>query len=263
MSDKFLYRLDLRYVGEPFNGWQSQTDGGSVQDHIEKVLERILSKKVRIIGASRTDSGVHAKHQVATFELESALDCNKMIGSMNALLPDSVGISSLVEVPKDFHPIGSSSAKVYRYQIWNARHRDPFLVPYVWHVMAELNLAEMVSASKYFIGLHDFSSFCASDSSAKTRKRRLLDLRIASSPDGLIECWFLGEGFLKQMVRSIVGTLVSVGLEKRRSDSIPDLILAKDRSKSGKTAPAHGLCLIQVVYDVPVDRSLLDQFLKC
>jgi len=257
MPDKLQYRIDLKYIGTSFNGWQTQLDGGSVQDHLEAAMEKVLSEKIKLIGASRTDSGVHAEHQVASFLSSNELDCGKLRASLNALLPESVGVESIAQVSRDFHPIRSSTAKVYCYQIWNQPYRDPFYQPFSWRISSKLDLSKMTEAAQHFIGTHDFSSFCAADSSAKTKERRIIEVKVSSYENGLVQCWFVGEGFLKQMVRSMTGTLVDVGLGKRDVESIPSLIKAKDRTKSGKTAPAQGLCLKRVVYETLEGKSLL------
>jgi len=263
MPDKMQYRIDLKYIGAAFVGWQTQPDGGSVQDHLEDVLEKVLAENIKVIGASRTDSGVHAENQVASFCSGKPIDCGKLRASLNALLPDSIGVEGISPVPESFHAIRSARAKIYCYQIWNAPYRNPFLSPFSWQITSRLDLVAMSEASQHFVGFHNFSAFCASDSTAKTKERRVIEVKIQSFPNGLVQCWFVGEGFLKQMVRSIVGTLVEVGLGKREVNSIPQLIADKDRSKSGKTAPAQGLCLQRVVYESLSESSLLELYLKC
>lgn len=252
-------KMILAYNGSGFNGWQSQPDGSGIQDHLEKALSILLRQFVRVTGASRTDTGVHAEYQVVTFRCANPPPLAKLTKGLNALLPANVRIRDVEEVPLDFHPSYSSTGKIYRYQIWRSHGELPFVMPYVWKWTQSLNLKAMQEAADYFVGEHDFTSFCATDSSAKTRVRRILDLRIVEKGP-LLEIWFTGEGFLKQMVRTIVGTLVAVGLDKKQASDIPALIAAKDRKIVPATAPAEGLCLVRVLYDESLTLdALLEQ----
>ncbi len=257
-QEKLIYKLELAYIGSDFCGWQSQPSGESVQDHIERGLGILLRKKTRIIGASRTDTGVHAEHQVAIFKTDKKIkDVLKFRRSLNALIPKSVAVHVLESVSSDFHPIYSAKAKLYRYRIWSGDSLSPFVRPYVWHLPAKLSIAPMVEASQYLIGSHNFKSFCASDSSVSTFERKIIDVRWKEHKN-LIEFFVLGEGFLKQMVRNLVGTLVEVGAGKRTVESVNELILLKNRTLAGRTAPPEGLSLVQIYYDQKEDISESD-----
>ena len=244
----YKYRLDLSYLGAPFHGWQSQPDGMGVQDYLERALDTILQSKPRILGASRTDAGVHAEQQVAVFTESRELIPDKTIAGLNALTPHEISVFSLTPASDTFHPILSSKAKCYRYRLWTERVLSPFFAPYSWHVKGVLDVAAMTSAAELLKGQHDFTSFCATDSGAKTRVRTIREILIdVRGP--LIDIWIMGEGFLKHMVRNIVGTLVEIGLSRRGWSVVPSIIEARNRSMAGMTAPAHGLTLVRILYE--------------
>ncbi|MDQ3232543.1 MAG: tRNA pseudouridine(38-40) synthase TruA [Pseudobdellovibrionaceae bacterium] len=244
------YRMDLAYIGTAFQGWQSQPGGQTVQDALEKALRTVLRQEdLRIMGASRTDTGVHAEHQVATFRVPAAIPCESILRSLQALVPPTIGVLNLRPWSNDFHPIGSAKSKVYRYRIWLGTPQNPFARPYVWSLHYALDTAALQEAARHFLGRHDFRSFCASDASVVTYDRTIFDVRwVQRGP--LLEFYILGDGFLKQMVRSLVGTLVNVGLGKQRPDDIKNILQAQDRRQAGQTAPAHGLSLLRIFYDV-------------
>ncbi len=256
------YRMDLNYNGALFNGWQSQPNGNTVQDVLEKAIATALRRNVRIVGASRTDTGVHAEHQVATFRLPYEIDCARVFRSLQALVPMSVGILGLYPATHDFHPITSAHSKLYRYRIWLGPGTNTFIRPYSWAIPYPLNFAAMREAGDFFVGRHHFKSFAAVDGSSKTFDRTIVDLKWVKKGDGLLELYILGEGFLKQMVRNIVGTLVEVGQCKRRPDDVPAILAAADRRAAGMTAPAAGLSLVEIHYEPLAridDRYLLPQ----
>jgi len=255
------YRIDLKYVGTGFVGWQSQTNGESIQDHVERALRHILGPVSRLSGAARTDSGVHAFHQVATFICEQSVDPFRLQVGLQSLLPEGIGISKIEEVPASFHALKSAKAKVYRYQVLNHALREPFLEPYAWRLAHYIDVANMVNEAKTLVGTHDFSSFCATDSNAKTRIRNVVDIGIRQHQH-LIEFWVLGDGFLKQMVRNIVGTLIYVGTGKFKPGTVSTILQARDRQQAGPTAPALGLTLVRIVYEenVPPLAEIMSEF---
>lgn len=254
-----LYRLDLRYDGKPFQGWQSQPDGSGVQDHLERALRTFLRHDLRVTGASRTDSGVHAEHQVATFSSAVPFEERRWLRSLHGLLPESVGIMALAPVDAAFHPILSAKGKAYRYRLWLSEARHPFGAASSWQVTQGLDLAKMRSEALGFVGTHDYTSFCAVDSSAKTKVRTVFEVAILG--DGpLVEIWVIGQGFLKQMVRSMVGTLVAVGAGRFPVGSIKMMLAALDRKAAGQTAPALGLSLVEIFYgDVKTAAVLVER----
>lgn len=246
-DDVRSYRIDLKYVGTSFHGWQSQPSGNCVQDFLEKALATLLRHPVRVIAAARTDSGVHAEHQVAIFKSAVTFDERRWIKSLYGLLPESVGVTALAPVDPAFHPILAATGKAYCYRIWRKAERNPFLVPFVWTHLRDLDVAAMRAAATDLVGTHDFTSFCAVDSSAKTRVRTVLGIEVVEKGP-MLEVWVTGEGFLKQMVRNIVGTLVEVGTGRRAPSAMPGILAAKDREAAGVTAPAQGLTLVEIFF---------------
>lgn len=244
-----LYRLDLSYIGTDFFGWQSQVHGKTVQDHIERALEVVLREKIRITGASRTDTGVHAEHQVATFKASREIDCERIKRSLEALLPPTIGISRLELADCGFHPIYHASAKIYRYRLWRGSSPSPFARPFVWHIPGKnaLDLRAMEEASSAVVGHHNFRSFCASDSTVSSFDRTIFEVKWLDHGN-LLEFFILGDGFLKQMVRTLVGTMVEVGQGKRAPTSLQEILISQDRRNAGLTAPASGLSLVKIFY---------------
>ena len=251
-------KITIQYKGTNYCGWQVQPNGVTVQELIQKALARIFQKKINVIGSGRTDSGVHALGQVAHFDVEGEINFPKFIHSLNSLLPDDIGIISAKKVPGTFHAQLTAKKKTYVYTLLNSRMRSVFLNDTVWQVIPSLDIKAMKKAAKYLIGIHDFKSFCAADSTAKTTVRKIYKITITKIPPrpplkkggwgDLIQISITGNGFLKQMVRSIVGTLVEVGRGKRSVSDFQKILKACDRKKAGKTAPAKGLMLKEVIY---------------
>ncbi len=243
----YNYRLDLAYIGTSFQGWQSQPNGQTVQDTIERALRIVLRQQLRILGASRTDTGVHAEHQVATFRSLVPIDCYQTLKSVQALVPSNIGILELQPWAAEFHPVIDAKAKVYRYRIWLGSPQNPFVRPYVWHFHHPLDVSLMQKAAQDLLGYHNFQGFCASDASVATFDRTIFDVRwIQRGP--ILEFYILGDGFLKQMVRCLVGTLTEIGQGKRPADDINRILLSGDRKEAGQTAPAQGLALLRIFY---------------
>jgi tRNA pseudouridine38-40 synthase len=241
------YRLDLRYIGSDFHGWQSQPSGAGIQDHVERALGTVLRHPVRLIGAARTDSGVHAEQQVAVFHTAEPFNEHRWLRGFNALLPASVGIVKIAPVRPDFHPIYSATGKAYRYSFWCGAGRHPILEPFVWRLPAAFDHELFLAEARAVVGRHDFTSFCAPDSSAKTRTRTVLEIDLRAAGD-LVEFWIAGHGFLKQMIRIIVGSTLDVCLA-RDSGGLARMLAARDRNAAGRTAPGHGLCLASIFYE--------------
>ncbi len=241
-------RFDIAYKGAGFNGWQSQPDGSAIQDHFRKALETVL--RVRdpwLVAASRTDAGVHAEMQVVAVDIPDPLpDLTKVRRSLNALLPAGVAIKSVDVADPGFHPVYQSIAKVYRYRLWTGDWDNPFIADQVWRIKPLIDSGSFLRNLRMLVGHHDFSSFCAADSSAKTRERTILDISVEAQGD-LLDVWIQGSGFLKQMVRNIVGTAVDLDLGKlEAASSMAGIMELKDRTKAGRTAPARGLALVHI-----------------
>ncbi len=245
------YRLDISYIGTPFHGWQSQSSGNSIQDFLERSIHKITGERIRLKSAARTDSGVHAEAQVATMTLEQLLDPERLRLGIQAHLPKEISVNRIRLVEESFHPIKSALGKAYRYRLWLGPVASAFCAPYCWRVRPDLDLASMKRAAVGFIGKHDFSSFCAADSTAASKSREIFEVELVSNTQ-LLEIWVAGDGFLKQMVRTLVGTLVEVGRGRIKSEQISEILLARDRKQAGPTAPSQGLCLVDVFYEKQV-----------
>ncbi|MFK7825688.1 MAG: tRNA pseudouridine(38-40) synthase TruA [Oligoflexales bacterium] len=242
------YRIDLSYIGTPFNGFQSQVSKNGIQDHLEKALRTFLNHDLRVRGASRTDSGVHAHHQVALFRTKVPYSPRWLL-SLNALTPIEIGIQKLCPVDHFFDPIFDSKGKAYRYRLWQGRCFNPFTQSFVWPVHQSIDLKLLAKEAADFIGTHDFNAFCNKDSDAKTTIRKIFDVK-CDERGPMIDIWITGEGFLKQMVRIMVGTLVAVMQGHLPPGSIRNLLAGGlERKLAGMTAPAKGLALVEVFYN--------------
>jgi tRNA pseudouridine38-40 synthase len=244
------YKLLLSYDGTAYSGWQVQKNGTSIQLLIEKALSTLLRHPTSLVGAGRTDAGVHALGQVAHFTTESALDIRKALISLNGLLPSAIRALHLEPASSDFHARYSAKGKIYRYDIELGPYRNPFTQNYRLFVPYPLDLNLLKTATLEFIGERDFTSFSNEadrGSAAKNPIRTLYCLELLRDGNTL-SLQFFGNGFLYKMVRNIVGTLLDVARGKISLETIPAIFAAKDRRRACPTAPAHGLFLIEVLY---------------
>ena len=234
-------KLLIEYDGTNYQGWQVQPKGPTVQGMIEEKLALITGETVHLIGSGRTDSGVHAFGQVANFKTKSQLNIHSIQKALNSLLPPDIVIQRAEEVEEDFHARKQSKSKVYEYRILNRELRSAFHHEYAWHIPQKLDLEEMRKATRILIGEHDFSSFRSVGSPTRTAIRRVIRAEWKRGRDGFIRFEVEANGFLKQMVRAMVGTLVEVGKGKIDSEEFQKILESKDRKTAGPTAPAHGL----------------------
>ena len=243
-------RLTLQYDGTDFVGWQRQAAGTSIQGLLEDALLPIEGKRVAVHGAGRTDAGVHALGQVASFGLEAAIAPATLARALNAVLPLDIRVAEAQTVDAGFHARFSSTGKVYEYRILNGRYASPFLRRYALHVMASLDVDAMRDGAAPLVGEHDFSAFQGTGSDVHTPVRtiRRCDWRPGNGPDTPLVFEIEGDGFLRHMVRNIVGTLLDVGLRRRAPGEIGTILRSGERSRAGNTAPAHGLFLQKVLY---------------
>ncbi len=250
-------RLTIEYDGTDFSGWQSQAQGErTVQDVLAGAVSTVTGEDASVVAAGRTDSGVHALGQVASFLSGSKLDAATLRKALNANLPPDVRVHHVEDAPRGFHPIRDSRGKVYVYLIANSDIVSPFVSRYVWHHPLALDTTAMVEAAVHFKGRHDFASFMAAGSDVKDTVREVSDVscQVADEMDFLgfvirgnfIRLEVAGEGFLRHMVRIMAGTLVAVGRGKMAPSDIPGVITACSRDAAGLTAPAQGLFLKEV-----------------
>jgi tRNA pseudouridine38-40 synthase len=241
------FALRLEYDGTHFVGWQMQGKGRTVQGEIESVLREIVGRRVVVHGSGRTDSGVHALGQVASFRLATRLSARDFERALNGLLPDDVSVLDAWETDSSFHARFSAKVKVYRYRILNRWRRSAFDRAYSYRVRTPLDLAKMREAARELVGTHDFRAFCSEPLSRKSTMRTVFRLDLTRTGDYIIVT-IEADGFLYNMVRSIVGTLLFVGSGTMSLEAFRDVIRARDRRLAGPTAPAHGLFLVEVRY---------------
>jgi tRNA pseudouridine38-40 synthase len=242
------FKMIIEYDGAAYCGWQRQLNGVSIQQILEEAVARIIGEQVSIIASGRTDAGVHALHQVASFKAQSTLSANKIFLGVNSVLPVDIVVKDLQEAPPDFNALKDAKGKVYLYRIRNQRLRPVLGRQYYWFVRYPLNVERMRVAASCLIGEHDFSCFCATGCDIKDRVRTLSRVDIAEREHGMLEITVESGGFLRHMVRNIVGTLIDIGRGKLTPADVPEIIASCDRKKAGTAAPACGLFLKEVKY---------------
>jgi len=244
-------RLVVEYDGTGLCGWQRQANGPTVQGHLEAALATLLSHEVAVAGASRTDAGVHASGQVASFRTERAIALHGIRRGLNSLLPAAIAIVSATDAADDFHPRFSATGKHYRYLLFTRAERSPRWRDRAWHHAQPLDRAAMQGAAAALVGEHDFAAFRAAGCTARTTVRRIDQIDVAELPGepAIVAVDVRGNAFLRNMVRIVVGTLVEVGQGRRPLGQVAEILAARDRTKAGITAPARGLELVSVRYD--------------
>jgi tRNA pseudouridine38-40 synthase len=240
-------KLILEYDGTNYAGWQRQKNAVTVQQTLEDTIEKLTGEKVETVGSSRTDSGVHARGFVCNFLTSSSIPTSSFREAINSKLPRDITVICSEEVPTEFHSRYSSTGKKYSYTILNRVQPPAIGRNYVYHYKHQLDVEAMKKACNYFIGTHDFSAFRSTGSSVKTSTRTITNAVVAKDSNKII-FYVEADGFLYNMVRIIVGTLIEVGTGKLDPENIKNIIDSKDRKKAGKTAPANGLCLEEVFY---------------
>jgi tRNA pseudouridine38-40 synthase len=246
-------RLILAYDGSEFSGWQVQPDAATIQGTLASAIGRITGEKVLPQGSGRTDAGVHALAQVATFCTESSVPATNFVKALNDMLPPSIRVLEVSEVVAEFHARKSAKGKTYRYRMHRAPICSPFIARYVWHFPYPLDESAMEKAAATVIGEHDFTSFAAVDPERGREECEVSNVRTIMSStwarDGDEFIYTVrGSGFLHHMVRNLVGTFVLVGKGTLRVEDMRRILEARDRSAAGPTAPASGLCLVAVKY---------------
>jgi tRNA pseudouridine38-40 synthase len=239
------YRIEISYDGTDYHGWQRQPKKKTIQGSLEKALARLTKKEIPVIGAGRTDAGVHALAQVANFRARVNLPEEDFLRALNALLPGDIRVTSLKRAAPDFHARKMALSKVYRYRIFNARDIGPFLIRYVLYWPSRLDLESMKTASRHFVRKADFTPF--SSNRLLHPVRNVIESEIIARGEEVIYT-VEADGFLRYMVRAMVGTLLEVGKGKHPPDIVDHLFQGKKRALASPTAPARGLCLIKVNY---------------
>ena len=269
------FKITIAYDGTGYVGWQRQASGVSIQGLLEDALRELDGRDVPVAGAGRTDAGVHALGQVASFNLERGMAPTDLMRAVNARLPPTVRVIAAQHAPADFHARFGARSKTYRYRLWRGDTGNPFERQYAWHVASPLDVDRMAQAARFVEGRHDFAAFQTAGSETQTSEREVLSSRIISKLSTtehtvettersglflqvplcggeLIEYKITGDGFLRHMVRTIVGTLVEIGRGSRPATFMQEVIQSRNRGVAGPTAPAEGLFLVSVAYDGPI-----------
>ncbi|MBE5968215.1 MAG: tRNA pseudouridine(38-40) synthase TruA [Lachnospiraceae bacterium] len=242
------FKLTIQYDGGRYKGWQRLgKEENTIQGRIEKVLQVLTGENIEIIGCSRTDAGVHALAQTANFKTGRSISEKEIKDYLNRYLPQDISVTRIEQVPDNFHARYQAKDKTYLYKIWNREYSNPFLRKYSMHIAEELDIDAMRRAGSYFLGSHDFTAFSNAKSKKKSMVRELYSLSMEEE-DGLICIRVRGNGFLYNMVRWIVGTLIDVGLGILDADQIPEMIESKERNRTGRLADAQGLYLECIAY---------------
>ena len=241
------YKLILAYDGTPYHGWQMQDNAITIQQCLSEAIERIFGEKCTIYGSSRTDKGVHAERFCCNFKTEKDRDCEKIAYGLNAVLPESICVLECYKVHEDFNARFDAKGKQYTYKIWNSRRRNPFMIDKALHHPIHIDADMLNEQAKDYIGTHDFSAFCAAGATTVSNIRTIFDCSVVRQGD-LVIFKVKGDGFLYNMVRIMVGTLLDINSGKIEKGSIPEIIESKSRFSAGITAKAHGLYLSEVYY---------------
>lgn len=242
-------RLRVAYDGTAYHGWQLQPGAVTIEQILNEKLTELLGEPIEVIGASRTDSGVHARGNVAVFDTCHRMPADRICLALNQRLPEDIRVQSSEEVPPDWHPRRCSCIKTYEYKILNRKIEMPMERLYAHFCYFDLDLGKMEQAAALLVGQHDFKSFCNVRTQVKDTVRTIYELRLTRQGDGMITICIRGNGFLYNMVRIIAGTLISVGMGQIPPEKITEILEAKDRAAAGPTAPAKGLTLVGMEYE--------------
>lgn len=236
--------LVVAYDGTNYHGWQLQPNVVTIESVLNDAISNLFGEEIKVIGASRTDTGVHALGNIAVFDTNARMPAEKVAYALNQRLPEDIRIQSSTEVPLDFHPRHQESRKTYEYKILNCEFPLPTERLYSYFTYVPLDVGNMQLAANYLVGEHDFKSFCSVNTVAETTVRTIYDVSVTKSGN-MISIKVTGSGFLYNMVRIIAGTLMEVGKGKLLPEKIPEILAALDRTKAGPTAPACGLTLYE------------------
>jgi len=246
------FKLIIEYDGSAYHGWQKQADAPTIQETIETALAVMTRERIRLIGSGRTDAGVHALGQVANFHTQAQIAPKAIMSGLNSLLPHDIVIKSCEPVDEAFHARFRATKKTYHYRVLNRPLPAAVGRQYAWFIKKELNLAAMQEAAACLVGIHDFKSLEAVGSPRTDTIREVFAADLRNTGEGRLVFEISANGFLRRMVRNIVGTLVDVGRGKISAEDFRIILSAEDRALAGATAPAHGLFLVQVFYDGPL-----------
>lgn len=241
-------KLVVAYDGTNYHGWQVQDNGITIEEVLNRTLSELVQEDIKVIGASRTDAGVHASGNVAVFDTESRIPGDKFSFALNQRLPEDIRIQESCEVDADFHPRYADTVKTYEYNILNRRFELPSKRLYAAFCYYPMDIERMNQAAAYLVGEHDFKSFCSAGAQVQTTVRTIYAVNVTKEDD-MVHIRITGNGFLYNMVRIIAGTLMQVGTGLMEPEQVKEILEARDRSKAGPTAVAKGLTLVEIRYE--------------
>ena len=239
--------IRVAYDGTRYSGWQIQPNAITVEGELRKAVSELFNKPIDLIGASRTDAGVHAKGNVAVFDVDTRITPEKIAYALNSRLPEDIRVNYSAQVPDDFHPRHTDVVKTYEYSIYNATFMDPVKRLYSHFVYGKIDVNAMKKASEYLVGQHDFTSFCSAGTQVEDKVRIIYSIDVLQN-DKNITIRITGNGFLYNMVRIIAGTLLKAGTGAIEPEDMIKIIEGRDRQLAGPTAPAKGLTLMEIKY---------------
>ncbi|MBS6442992.1 MAG: tRNA pseudouridine(38-40) synthase TruA [Clostridium sp.] len=241
-------KLVVAYDGTNYHGWQVQDNGITIEEVLNRTISELVQEDIKVIGASRTDAGVHACGNVAVFDTESRIPGDKFSFALNQRLPEDIRIQESCEVHADFHPRYADTVKTYEYNILNRRFELPSKRLYAAFCYYPMDIERMNQAAAYLVGEHDFKSFCSAGAQVQTTVRTIYAVNVTKEDD-MVHIRITGNGFLYNMVRIIAGTLMQVGTGLMEPEQVKEILEARDRSKAGPTAVAKGLTLVEIRYE--------------
>lgn len=241
-------KLVVAYDGTNYHGWQVQDNGITIEEVLNRTISELVQEDIKVIGASRTDAGVHACGNVAVFDTESRIPGDKFSFALNQRLPEDIRIQESCEVDADFHPRYADTVKNYEYNILNRRFELPSKRLYAAFCYYPMDIERMNQAAAYLVGEHDFKSFCSAGAQVQTTVRTIYAVNVTKDDD-MVHIRITGNGFLYNMVRIIAGTLMQVGTGLMEPEQVKEILEARDRSKAGPTAVAKGLTLVEIRYE--------------
>lgn len=241
-------KLVVTYDGTNYHGWQVQDNGITIEEVLNRTISELVQEDIKVIGASRTDAGVHACGNVAVFDTESRIPGDKFSFALNQRLPEDIRIQESCEVDADFHPRYADTVKTYEYNILNRRFELPSKRLYAAFCYYPMDIERMNQAAAYLVGEHDFKSFCSAGAQVQTTVRTIYAVNVTKDAD-MVHIRITGNGFLYNMVRIIAGTLMQVGTGLMEPEQVKEILEARDRSKAGPTAVAKGLTLVEIRYE--------------
>lgn len=247
-SPERTLRLVIEYDGTAYRGWQRQADGPTIQEVLEDKVAIMTGESVSVIGSGRTDAGVHALNQVASFRTASQIPPLGFLRGLNSLLPADIVVKELADVEPAFHARKDVKTKVYLYRIFNGLARPAIYRHYAWHIIKPLAVDRMKQAAAHLVGRHDFTSFCSVHCDIEDHVRTISSLLVEGPENGVVKISVEADGFLRHMVRILAGTLAETGLGRISPDEVKEILAAGDRRRAGMTAPACGLFLKEVKY---------------